>query len=132
MIVESAYSSLASTSTTPPSFLAFLASRYDSSSVHASFDLARLKTILFLSTSSKYDVAGTKQELDEMELKGLKGLTMERVVVYGKVCCLIWLTLSLKSTDIVSVVALGSTSAFSPALFSKRSELSGNLLPSRW
>ena len=89
IIAEAAYSSLASTSSTPPSFLAFLASRYDPSSVHASFDLARLKTILFLSTSSKYDVPGTKQELDEMELKGLKGLTMERVVVYGKVCCLV-------------------------------------------
>lgn len=45
----------------------------------------RLKAILFLGTSSKYDVAAMKQELEEMEVKGLRGLMLERAIVYGKV-----------------------------------------------
>lgn len=45
----------------------------------------RLKAILFLGASSKYDVAAMKQELEEMEVKGLRGLTLERAIVYGKV-----------------------------------------------
>lgn len=86
--IESAYITLVSTSSTssPATFLSFLTSRYDPTSPHANFDLARLKTILFLSTSANYDIPGTKKDLEDMELKGLRGLTLERAVVYGKVC----------------------------------------------
>lgn len=69
----------------PPSFLFFLASRFAADSSHATFDRVRLKTILFLATSSNYDVTGTKQDLEGMEVKGLRGLTLERALVYGRV-----------------------------------------------
>jgi hypothetical protein len=38
-----------------------------------------------LGTSSNYDLAGTKKELEGMEMRGLKGLTLERAIVYGRV-----------------------------------------------
>ena len=69
----------------PPSFLAYLTSRYSEDSELALFDRVRLKTILFLRTSTKYDVAQIKRVLDEMEMTGLRGLTLERAIVYGKV-----------------------------------------------
>ncbi|GAA6015822.1 hypothetical protein JCM10207_008808 [Rhodosporidiobolus poonsookiae] len=81
---ESAYTTLTSSSSSAPSFLSFLSSRYDSSSPHAALDRVRLKALLFLGGSSKYDLQGAKADLEEMEIKGLKGLTLERAVVYGK------------------------------------------------
>lgn len=45
----------------------------------------RLKAILFLANSSNYDVTGVKKDLEEMEVNGLRGLTLERAIVYGKV-----------------------------------------------
>ena len=83
---EASYADVRSlTPLSPPSFLHFLVSRYDLASPHVDFDRVRLKTILFLATSVNYDVAGTKKELEELELKGLRGLTLERAIVYGKV-----------------------------------------------
>ncbi|GAA5956387.1 hypothetical protein JCM21900_000171 [Sporobolomyces salmonicolor] len=82
---ESAYATLVSSSpSSPPSFLSFLTSHYDPNSPHAHLGRVRLKAILFLSGSSKYDVQGAKADLEEMEMKGLRGLTLERVIVYGK------------------------------------------------
>ncbi|ORY74073.1 hypothetical protein BCR35DRAFT_293491 [Leucosporidium creatinivorum] len=82
---ESDYATLLSTSPSPPpSFLSFLVSRYSSDSPNAQFDRVRLKAILFLGASSKYDVTAMKKELEEMEVKGLRGLTLERAIVYGK------------------------------------------------
>ncbi|CEQ41527.1 SPOSA6832_03250, partial [Sporobolomyces salmonicolor] len=82
---ESAYTTLVSSSpSSPPSFLSFLTSHYDPNSPHAHLGRVRLKAILFLSGSSKYDVQGAKADLEEMEMKGLRGLTLERVIVYGK------------------------------------------------
>lgn len=69
----------------PPSFLAFLIERYSPDSPQALLDRVRLKALLFLSSSSKYDVEDAKKELEAMEVKGLKGLVLERAVVYGKV-----------------------------------------------
>lgn len=69
----------------PPTFLAYLISRYSAESELALFDRVRLKTILFLRASTKYDVAKIKKDLDDMELQGLRGLTLERAIVYGKV-----------------------------------------------
>ncbi|GAA5907483.1 uncharacterized protein JCM6883_001219 [Sporobolomyces salmoneus] len=71
-------------SSIPTTFLSHLTSLYSPSSRFAKLDRIRLKTILFLSTSSKYDLSETKNALEEMEMKGLKGLTLERVIVYGK------------------------------------------------
>ena len=86
-VTESSYAEVRSRSPlSPPSFLHFLVSRYDSASPHVNFDRVRLKTILFLATSVNYDAAGTKKELEELEMKGLRGLTLERAIVYGKVC----------------------------------------------
>ncbi|GAA5972182.1 hypothetical protein JCM11641_002531 [Rhodosporidiobolus odoratus] len=81
---ESAYTALASSTSSPPAFLSFLTSRYDPSYPHALLDRVRLKAILFLGSSSKYDLQGAKQELEEMEMRGLRGLVLERVIVYGK------------------------------------------------
>ncbi|GAA5872000.1 hypothetical protein JCM1840_004768 [Sporobolomyces johnsonii] len=82
---ESTYTTLvASSPSSPPSFLSFLTSHYDPNSPHAHLDRVRLKAILFLSGSSKYDVQGAKADLEDMEMKGLRGLTLERVIVYGK------------------------------------------------
>ncbi|BGP41415.1 hypothetical protein JCM10449v2_005395 [Rhodotorula kratochvilovae] len=81
---ESAYATFAASSSTPPSFLSFLASRYAPDAPHALLDRVRLKTILFLGSSSKYDVQGVKTALEEMEMRGMRGLALERVIVYGK------------------------------------------------
>ncbi|KAL8283319.1 hypothetical protein RQP46_005729 [Phenoliferia psychrophenolica] len=84
---ESSYAALvASSESTAPSFLCFLASRFTttSSSPHETFDRVRLKLVLFLNNSSNYDVAATKKELEDMEVRGLRGLTLERAIVYGK------------------------------------------------
>ncbi|GAA5825001.1 hypothetical protein JCM11251_006058 [Rhodosporidiobolus azoricus] len=81
---ESDYHSLPSSSTAPPTFLSFLTTSYDTSSPHALLDRVRLKALIFLACSSKYDISGAKKELEAMEVKGLRGLTLERVVVYGK------------------------------------------------
>ncbi|GAA6028594.1 hypothetical protein JCM8097_007301 [Rhodosporidiobolus ruineniae] len=81
---ESAYISLTSSTSTPPTFLSFLTSRYSPSSPFAELDRVRLKALLFLGASSKYDVQGAKKELEEMEMRGERGLVLERVVVYGK------------------------------------------------
>ena len=45
----------------------------------------RLKAILFLGHSTQYDVQSAKADLEEIEIKGMRGLTLERVIVYGKV-----------------------------------------------
>uniref|UniRef100_A0A0K3C490 BY PROTMAP: gi/472583522/gb/EMS21155.1/ TGF beta receptor associated protein [Rhodosporidium toruloides NP11] gi/647396884/emb/CDR39543.1/ RHTO0S04e06238g1_1 [Rhodosporidium toruloides] n=1 Tax=Rhodotorula toruloides TaxID=5286 RepID=A0A0K3C490_RHOTO len=81
---ESAYASLVASTSNPPTFLAFLTSRYSADSSRALLDRVRLKAALFLSGSTKYDVQAAKQELEEMEVKGLRGLTLERAIVYGK------------------------------------------------
>ncbi|GAA5867831.1 hypothetical protein JCM8547_003390 [Rhodosporidiobolus lusitaniae] len=81
---ESDYAVLSSSTSTPPSYLSFLTSCYSPSSPHSLLDRVRLKALLFLGGSSKYDVQGAKKELEEMEVRGLRGLTLERVVVYGK------------------------------------------------
>ncbi|KAK4698396.1 vacuolar protein sorting-associated protein 3, partial [Phenoliferia sp. Uapishka_3] len=83
---EKSYAELvASTSqSSPPSFLYFLASRFTTTSPHGTFDRVRLKAILFLNSSANYDVAATKKVLDDMEVRGLRGLTLERAIVYGK------------------------------------------------
>ncbi|BGP09381.1 hypothetical protein JCM10049v2_005249 [Rhodotorula toruloides] len=81
---ESAYASLVASTSNPPTFLAFLTSRYSVDSSRALLDRVRLKAALFLSASTKYDVQAAKHELEEMEVKGLKGLTLERAIVYGK------------------------------------------------
>lgn len=82
---ESAYAELADSTSAPPSFLSFLTNRYDPDSPHALLDRVRLKAILFLGSSSKYDLQGAKKEFEEMEVKGQRGLTLERVIIYGKV-----------------------------------------------
>mgnify|MGYP001586933735 FL=1 len=41
--------------------------------------------MLFLNTSAQYDVPAMKAELEDMEVRGLRGLTLERAIVYGKV-----------------------------------------------
>ncbi|GAA6016850.1 hypothetical protein JCM11491_001827 [Sporobolomyces phaffii] len=80
----------ASTTRSPPaSFLDFLTAQYSASisaddSRFSLLDRVRLKAILFLSTSSKYDVQDAKRQLEEMEMNGFRGLTLERVIVYGK------------------------------------------------
>lgn len=85
-MIEKSYRILVSQSPAiPPTFLSYLAAQYTPESTHAAFDLVRLKTILFLGTSSNYDLPGTKKELEAMEMKGLKGLTLERAIVYGRV-----------------------------------------------
>ncbi|KAI5477112.1 TGF beta receptor associated protein [Pseudohyphozyma bogoriensis] len=82
---ETAYAeAVASAPTAPPTFLSFIAERYSPNSSQITFDRVRLKTILFLGKSKNYDVAGTKKDLEEMEVKGLRGLTLERAIVYGK------------------------------------------------
>ncbi|GAA5915979.1 hypothetical protein JCM6882_003485 [Rhodosporidiobolus microsporus] len=81
---ESDYHTLTSSTSTPPTSLSFLTTRYDPSSPHALLDRVRLKALIFLGGSSKYDVQGAKKELEEMEVRGLRGLALERVVVYGK------------------------------------------------
>ncbi|GAA5939746.1 hypothetical protein JCM3775_001615 [Rhodotorula graminis] len=96
---ETAYAALAestSTSTTDstPTFLSFLVSRYSASvsnadgngaaPAHALLDRVRLKAILFLGHSTQYDVQSAKADLEEIEIKGMRGLTLERVIVYGK------------------------------------------------
>ncbi|GAA5904811.1 hypothetical protein JCM8208_001362 [Rhodotorula glutinis] len=96
---ETAYVALAestSSSTTDPTptFLSFLASRYSASissadgdsatPPHALLDRVRLKAILFLGHSTQYDVQSAKADLEEIEMKGMRGLTLERVIVYGK------------------------------------------------
>ncbi|KAM0748698.1 hypothetical protein T439DRAFT_70364 [Meredithblackwellia eburnea MCA 4105] len=81
---QSIVASQTSASPPPPTFLSYLASSFNPSSENASFDQVRLKTILFLSNSAHYDTAAMKKELDEMELSGLRGLTLERAIVYGK------------------------------------------------
>lgn len=85
--LESEYINLVSSSSTHqvPTFLSFISGRFDSNSIHATFDSARLKTILFLSTSSNYDILAIKKSFEDMESKGLRGLTLERAIVYGKV-----------------------------------------------
>ncbi|GJN90241.1 hypothetical protein Rhopal_003240-T1 [Rhodotorula paludigena] len=83
---ESAYAELADSTSAPPSFLSFLTNRYDPDSPHALLDRVRLKAILFLGSSSKYDLQGAKKEFEEMEVKGQRGLTLERVIIYGKLC----------------------------------------------
>ena len=86
ILLESSYADLvASTESIPPSFLFFLASRFTTTSPQATFDRVRLKAILFLNNSPNYDVAAAKKELDEMEVRGFRGLTLERAIVYGKV-----------------------------------------------
>lgn len=97
---ESAYASLVASTSNPPTFLAFLTSRYSVDSSRALLDRVRLKAALFLSASTKYDVQAAKHELEEMEVKGLKGLTLERAIVYGKVrltctCSALRLTIEL-------------------------------------
>lgn len=82
---ESAYATLVASTSTPPTFLAFLTSRYSTDAPRALLDRVRLKAALFLSGSTKYDVQAAKQELEEMEVRGLRGLTLERAIVYGKV-----------------------------------------------
>ncbi|GAA6055225.1 hypothetical protein JCM3770_000723 [Rhodotorula araucariae] len=81
---ESAYAALAASSSTPPTFLSFLASRYSPNEPYALLDRVRLKAILFLGSSSTYDVEGVKADLEEMEMRGMRGLALERVIVYGK------------------------------------------------
>ncbi|BGP33373.1 hypothetical protein JCM10296v2_005173 [Rhodotorula toruloides] len=81
---ESAYASLVASTSNPPAFLAFLTARSSADSSRALLDRVRLKAALFLSGSTKYDVQAAKQELEEMEVKGLRGLTLERAIVYGK------------------------------------------------
>ncbi|GAA5852101.1 hypothetical protein JCM9279_005057 [Rhodotorula babjevae] len=93
---ETAYAALAqSTSDSTPTFLSFLASRYSASIAsadlgdnsapsHALLDRVRLKAILFLGHSTQYDVQSAKADLEEIEMKGMRGLTLERVIVYGK------------------------------------------------
>lgn len=82
---ETAFAQLESSTSSPPTFLSFLTSRYSPESHFALLDRVRLKAILFLSTSSKYDVQDAKRELEELEMRGLRGLTLERIIVYGKV-----------------------------------------------
>lgn len=82
---ESAYASLAASTSSPPTLLSFLTSRYSAEGPHALLDRVRLKAILFLNTSAKYDVPSAKTDLEEIEVKGMRGLTLERVIVYGKV-----------------------------------------------
>ncbi|BGP17675.1 hypothetical protein JCM10213v2_005713 [Rhodosporidiobolus nylandii] len=81
---ESEYATLTASTSSLPTFLSFLTSRYSASSPHALLNRVRLKALLFLGASSKYDVEGAKQDLDEMEMEGMRGLTLERAVVYGK------------------------------------------------
>ncbi|TNY19371.1 hypothetical protein DMC30DRAFT_448017 [Rhodotorula diobovata] len=81
---ESAYASLAASTSSPPTLLSFLTSRYSAEGPHALLDRVRLKAILFLNTSAKYDVPSAKTDLEEIEVKGMRGLTLERVIVYGK------------------------------------------------
>lgn len=83
---ESSYSlALSDSTTSPPSFLAFLTSQFSLDSPRVDFDRVRLKTILFLATSTNYDVPEVKKELEDLEMKGLRGLTLERAILYGKV-----------------------------------------------
>lgn len=85
MSAETAYAELRASTSSPPSFLGFLTSQYYLSSEHAMFDSVRLKAILFLRASSRYDVTSVKKDLEDMEKRGLRGLTLERAIVYGKV-----------------------------------------------
>ncbi|GAA6019435.1 hypothetical protein JCM8202_001808 [Rhodotorula sphaerocarpa] len=81
---EDEYGELTASTSAPPSLLGFLVSRYSPDKPHALLDRVRLKALLFLSSSAKYDVEHAKTELEAMETKGLKGLTLMRAVVYGK------------------------------------------------
>ncbi|GAA5826426.1 hypothetical protein JCM10212_004903, partial [Sporobolomyces blumeae] len=78
------YAKLEASTSNPPTFLSYLTSRYRPDGPHATVDRVRLKAILFLSTSNKYDVEDAKRELEELERNGSTGLTLERIVVYGK------------------------------------------------
>lgn len=82
---ESEYAELTTSTSSPPSFLEFLASRYSPDAPLALLNRIRLKALLFLDSSTKYDLEDAKKQLEAMEMKGLKGLTLERAVVYGKV-----------------------------------------------
>ncbi|KAM0786374.1 hypothetical protein ACM66B_001842 [Microbotryomycetes sp. NB124-2] len=64
--------------------LNFLLSTFDGEGDHAQFDRTRLKLVVFLAHSSKYSRESVKTRLDELEKRGMRGLTLERVIVYGK------------------------------------------------
>ncbi|GAA5979077.1 hypothetical protein JCM5350_007058 [Sporobolomyces pararoseus] len=83
---ETLFAQNSTTSSSSSTFLSFLIDQHSASSQFSSLDQLRLKLILLLSTSSKYDLNDTKTRLEEMEIKnGLKGgLTFERVIIYGK------------------------------------------------
>ncbi|GAA5933539.1 uncharacterized protein JCM15063_001342 [Sporobolomyces koalae] len=81
---ETSYLELEASTLSPPTFLSFLTTRYSSESRFALLDRVRLKAILFLSHSTKYDVSDAKRELEDLEVKGARGLTLERTIVYGK------------------------------------------------
>ncbi|GAA5879657.1 hypothetical protein JCM3774_002398 [Rhodotorula dairenensis] len=81
---ESEYAELTASTSSPPTFLHFLASRYSPDAPRALLNRIRLKALLFLNSSTKYDLEDAKKELEAMETRGLRGLTLERAVVYGK------------------------------------------------
>ncbi|KAK4052008.1 hypothetical protein OIO90_004538 [Microbotryomycetes sp. JL221] len=69
----------------PPTFLAHLTKNFDGSGNQAKFDGTRLKLVLFLnSPTSRYSRQEVKSKLDELEKKGARGLTLERVIVYAQ------------------------------------------------
>lgn len=82
---ESEYAELTASTSAPPTFLHFLAARYSPDAPRALLNRIRLKALLFLNSSTKYDPEDAKKELEAMEMRGLRGLTLERAVVYGKV-----------------------------------------------
>ena len=72
-------------SVTAGSFLSHLTTAFEADATNAQFDRIRMKTILFLGASSKYDFDRVKKRLDDLEMKGNRGLAYERSIVYGKV-----------------------------------------------
>ena len=132
-LAEIDYAALVDASPSPlPSFLSFLVSRYSVESAHAHFDRVRLKAILFLGTSSKYDVSGMKTDLEEMEMKGLRGLTLERAIVYGKVRATARSIAEAGAHLVLLAASPRPTSARPPPPRAARSYISRNLLSVCW
>ncbi|GAA5958846.1 hypothetical protein JCM3765_000755 [Sporobolomyces pararoseus] len=81
---ETVYSQNSTSSSS--TFLSFLIEQYSPTCRFSTLDRIRLKTILLLTISNKYDLNDSKTRLEEIEIKNGGGgcLTFERVIVYGK------------------------------------------------
>ncbi|KAK4050303.1 hypothetical protein OIV83_003624 [Microbotryomycetes sp. JL201] len=64
--------------------LSHLLARAEPDAIFPEFERARLRLVIFLSHSNEYSRERVKTRLEEMEKRGLRGLTLERAIVYGK------------------------------------------------